>query len=71
MRGRGVGHYLLATALQHVFEQGGTLVWCNARDSAVGFYSKMGLEVRGETFEIEGIGTHVLMWREIDLDGAR
>ena len=40
-------------------------IWCNARESAFEFYEKCGFEIVGEMFEIEGIGSHKIMWREV------
>ena len=37
------------------------LVWCNARTSAEGFYTKTGFESIGEVFDIPDIGPHRLM----------
>ena len=41
-------------------------VWCNARTSAKGFYETMDFESLGDTFEIEGVGPHILMSRKIN-----
>ena len=41
------------------------LVWCNARKEAIGFYSKNGFETVGEEFEVEGIGPHILMVKNL------
>ncbi|MBN4076538.1 GNAT family N-acetyltransferase [Gemmatimonas aurantiaca] len=40
-------------------------VWCNARESAFGFYERCGFQTLGGMFEIEGIGPHKIMWREV------
>jgi len=42
--------------------RGGTLLWCNARVPARGFYELAGFAADGDTFEIPWIGPHVLMW---------
>ena len=41
------------------------MLWCNARLVAVGFYKSVGLEIAGELFDIEGIGPHYYMEKEI------
>lgn len=46
-------------------EPGARWVWCNARLSAVEFYERMGFEGFGDVFEIEGIGPHLRMMREM------
>lgn len=38
-----------------------SLLWCNARLSAVGFYSKLGFASFGGRFDIPTIGSHLLM----------
>jgi ribosomal protein S18 acetylase RimI-like enzyme len=63
VRGLGYGGALLERCLGHAIEHGGTLVWCNARADAVGFYRRFGFEVQGESFDLPPIGTHFLMTR--------
>jgi len=62
-RGRGLGARLLAACFDHVRAHGGGLLWCNAREVALGFYEKQGLETVGERFDIAGIGPHFVMRR--------
>ncbi len=38
-----------------------SLVWCNARVSAQGFYEKIGFKTIGDVFEIPDVGPHLLM----------
>lgn len=61
-RGKGYGVALL----RHV-ENGnpGTLLWFNAREVAVGFYSQLGYTIAGEPFEIGDIGTHFIMYKRL------
>jgi predicted GNAT family N-acyltransferase len=65
VRGTGVGAALVRACVEHVAAQGGGELWCNARVSASGFYVRHGFEVVGERFEIEGIGAHEVMRREV------
>ncbi len=62
-RGLGVGALLVAEALNTVRAAGGDLLWCNARTSASGFYTRLGFAMFGEAFELPGIGPHHLMHR--------
>ncbi len=55
-RGRGHGGALLAACLRHARERGGRRVRCNGRSTVLGFYSRFGFVVRGEEFEIPGLG---------------
>ena len=65
LRGRGIGARLLAAVVDHVREQGGGLLWCNARIPAIRFYERAGLQTRGEPWEEPEIGPHVVMWRQV------
>ena len=56
-RGKGIGRSLLSALEQETAEP----IWCNARESAVGFYERNGWQVVGEPFEIDPIGTHFKM----------
>lgn len=69
VRRRGVGRWMLAGCMQHAWEHGGTLMWCNARAGAIDFYRVLGFEPFGERFVIDGIGEHVQMYRELAVDG--
>ena len=62
-QGQGHGRQLLEHCLRAVAEQGGEVLWCNARSTAVGFYRGAGLETVGEEFIIPGVGAHYVMWR--------
>lgn len=64
-RGRGVGALVLEALLAHCREEGGGLLWCNARTPAQRFYERAGLQTRGEPWDDPEIGPHVLMWREL------
>ena len=41
------------------------IIWFNAREKAVNFYKKLGYETFGTEFDITGIGTHYVMWKQI------
>lgn len=38
------------------------IIWCNARENAIPFYEKLGFKTIGEKFEIQNIGTHIVMY---------
>ena len=61
VRGGGYGRLLVETARDRVWKIEKTEIWCNARQSAFGFYQKLGFVIEGEIFEIEGIGPHAVM----------
>ena len=60
-RGRGAGRALLEMCIEHARVAGGSVLWCNARVPARGFYERAGLVALGDVFEIPAIGPHVLM----------
>jgi GNAT superfamily N-acetyltransferase len=51
LQGTGVGRALLATGVARVRSAGATLLWANARDTALGFYERHGWKVVGDGFE--------------------
>ena len=65
VRGLGVGGALVGACVDHVAAAGGGELWCNARVVASGFYARHGFEVVSNRFEVEGIGLHEVMRREI------
>jgi GNAT superfamily N-acetyltransferase len=64
-QGQGAGGRLLQFAITHLKAQHADVLWCNARIKAVTFYERAGLAIRGEAFEIPGIGTHYVMFRRL------
>ena len=65
-RNQGVGGAVLEGALAYVGAQGGQLLWCNARESAAGFYRRHGLATYGSVFTDERHTVpHLRMWREL------
>jgi len=64
-RGQGVGRKLMDFAIDHLRSQNSDLLWCNAREVARGFYTRLGFEVVGPPFRIEGIGEHFVMARKL------
>jgi len=61
VRGKGYGRELVEMARERAWAIDRSEVWCNARESAFGFYEKLGFVVVGDLFEIEGIGVHAVM----------
>ncbi len=60
-RGQGVGSLLLAAAESYAKRIGASVMWANARSSAIGFYAKAGYSVISGEFMIDGIGPHYLI----------
>lgn len=65
-RSHGMSSALLRTAFPLITKNHVNTLWCNARLSAVGFYEKVGFKTIGDQFDIEGIGAHVLMIKELE-----
>jgi GNAT superfamily N-acetyltransferase len=59
MQGGGVGRQLLLAAVERLRADGADVLWANVRDSAEGFYARMGWETVGEGFLSVGIPHHV------------
>ncbi|AWA28867.1 GNAT family N-acetyltransferase [Flavobacterium magnum] len=62
---KGFGAALLSGAEAFVKTEGGTVVWFNARTTAVGFYEKAGYQKNGPAFEIGNVGPHYMMFKAI------
>ncbi|MDQ3101462.1 MAG: GNAT family N-acetyltransferase [Bacteroidota bacterium] len=60
-QGKGAGKRLMVFAIEHIKAQRADMLWCNARVIAIPFYEKIGFEIKGDQFEIPGIGPHFLM----------
>ena len=61
-QGKGVGLEVMKFGLDHLQNNKADVLWCNARTSAAPFYEKIGFDGFEETFEIEGIGPHKLLY---------
>lgn len=58
---KGIGKALIHHCETFVTQKKSQLIWFNARENALPFYTKMGFEVIGNPFEIDTIGIHYLM----------
>jgi GNAT superfamily N-acetyltransferase len=66
----GVGRGLLMAIEDHVRARAATMLWCNARTPAAGFYEKLGWRKASEEFEIPTAGPHFKMTKALGLRGA-
>jgi ribosomal protein S18 acetylase RimI-like enzyme len=64
-QGRGLAKMLLKKSEERLSKEKTEILWCNAREKAVGFYAKHQFEIHGNAFEIPGIGTHFLMYKNL------
>jgi ribosomal protein S18 acetylase RimI-like enzyme len=66
-QGKGIGMQLLQTCINHAIDEKADVIWCNARTNAAKFYKKAGFKVVGKEFEIESIGAHYLMAKNLGI----
>jgi GNAT superfamily N-acetyltransferase len=59
----GVGTALIDAAKARIRATGATVLWCNARDTALGFYERLGFSVYGDGFVTadSGLPHHVMV----------
>ena len=62
--GMGSGRALLEYGLRILRQRNTELLWCDARLGAVGFYERLGFQLRDEIYQVPQIGPHKLMWFE-------
>jgi AraC-like DNA-binding protein/predicted GNAT family N-acyltransferase len=60
-QGQGVGAALLHEAHRVAADEGYDSLWCNARQSAAGFYERHGWTVESDEFDVPGVGPHFKM----------
>ncbi len=60
-RGKGSGRELINFSKNELLAANASYIWCNARSSAVAFYSKLGFEMISTEFEIRDLGIHYTM----------
>jgi len=57
---KGIGRSLIHYITDHAIKNGGTRIWCNARDTAVGFYLKDGFVLTGEKYSKNGFNYEIM-----------
>ena len=62
---QNIGNRLLDFAEEYLRKLQIDLIWCNARESAVTFYSARGYEKVGDVFTISDIGNHYIMYKKL------
>ncbi len=60
---KGFGHLLVIKAEEYAKTKEMEVIWFNARETAVGFYEKLGYQIIDKSFLIEGIGSHYSMYK--------
>ena len=62
---QGYARNLIIESFKELKKRDCNMVWCNARLVAVNFYKSVGFKIIGELFDIEAIGPHYYMHKEI------
>lgn len=65
VRGENFGKKIIDFALEELQNRKVELLWCDAREFALGFYEKMGFTVVGDFYDVPKIGPHKLMYKKI------
>lgn len=60
VQGMGIGSELLNYITRYAVENGGTMIWCNARTTAINFYLKHGFIATGRTYSKKGIDYEIM-----------
>ena len=62
---KGYARNLMLESFKELKKRDCDMVWCNARLVAVNFYKSVGFKIIGDLFDIEAIGPHYYMYKEI------
>jgi predicted GNAT family N-acyltransferase len=62
---KGYARNLMLASFKELKKRDCDMVWCNARLVAVNFYESLGFKITGDLFNIEAIGPHYYMYKEI------
>ena len=65
VRGENFGKKVIDFALDELKNRKVELLWCDAREVALGFYEKMGFTIVGDFYNVPLIGPHKLMYKKI------
>lgn len=60
VQGMGIGKTMLQYITDFATTNGGTRIWCNARDTAVAFYAKYGFTSTGDKFNRGGFNYEIV-----------
>jgi predicted GNAT family N-acyltransferase len=65
VRGENFGKKIIEFAINELQNRKVELLWCDAREVALGFYEKMGFITVGDFYNVPQIGPHKLMYKKI------
>lgn len=61
----GIGRRLLEEGMRVCGEQGAAYVWCNARESSIPFFQRLGFTTISDLFDVEATGLHRRMVKKL------
>ena len=64
-RNNHAGSSLIQNAEQILQERQANMLWCNGRITVTDYYKRLGFQEHGEIFEIEPIGLHKVLYKDI------
>ena len=64
-RNNHAGSSLIQKAEQILQERQADILWCNGRVTVANYYKRLGFQEHGEIFEIEPIGLHKVLYKDI------
>ena len=64
-RRKGYGAALVKALVAHVGANGGNLLWCHGRTSALAFYHAVGFREHGQEFDVPVTGPHFVLRRPV------
>ncbi len=62
---KGVGKKMIRYSIELLLSKDCPILWCNAREVAVGFYKRIGFQCIDKPFNIPGIGLHYVMYKKL------
>ncbi len=65
MKNSGYGKQIVEFACKELKNRKIEILWCDAREKAVGFYEKLGFQTKGDFYDIPLIGKHKLMYYKL------
>lgn len=64
-RGKSAGRAVVLEAINILKANNTAVLWCDAREVALEFYSKLGFSTKGDFYNVKNIGPHKLMYYEL------
>lgn len=65
-QGKGIGKKIINYAETILQEKNVLLLWMNARENAIPFYTKCGYTKDGSIFDIDKVGPHIVMFKKLN-----